>query len=135
MRLLFFLSLFLIVIFYDTRSQGLCPVIPQPVHANQYAGNFLLSENTALVLDDAVLQPVAWYLKRQLLSQNHCALAIRNNAGTGLIKLSISKKGRKDEAYDLMMNSKQVHISGETEKGVFTELFLFAISISWRKIK
>ncbi|MCH5599603.1 glycoside hydrolase family 20 zincin-like fold domain-containing protein [Niabella ginsengisoli] len=122
-RLAFFLGI--IISQLNTNAQQVCPIIPQPLKAALVSQTFVLNKNTAVAISHDSLASVALYLQQQLLIQTKIPLIIQKRSTLPSIKLSISKKGRKADAYTLSMNNKEVHISGETTKGVFYGIVSF----------
>ncbi|MGC4235703.1 MAG: beta-N-acetylhexosaminidase [Niabella sp.] len=119
MRAVVFYILLLLFTPTAVKAQNACPIIPQPQEATVVSETFLLNKHTPVLVEDESLQPVASYLQQQLLAQHKIPLSIQAKAAAPFIQLSLVKKGNSEEAYQLVMNAKQVHITGANSRAVF----------------
>ncbi len=118
MKFKLFYVLLLILFQTEVGAQNICPVIPQPLAARELPASFVLNTQTALIVDDESLLPVARYFQQQLLQQHKIPLSIHAKASGPYIRFSLSKK-LASEFYRLDMDAQQIQISGADESSVF----------------
>lgn len=103
----------------QTQQQDLCPVIPQPFHAKKTGASFILSANTAIIVTDATLKPVANYLQQELLKVQRIPLSIQVATEKPAIKLVLSAKKSFDALYTLDINANGVTVIAKDAEGAF----------------
>jgi hexosaminidase len=97
-----------------------CPVIPQPQQSAKQAGSFVISNYTSLIVADETLLTAAGYLQQELLKQQHLAVSRQATATQSIIRWQLGKtKQLPAEGYSISMNSKEVVVSANDEKGAF----------------
>lgn len=96
------------------------PVIPLPVHAENVAGSFILSENTAIV-SSLGTEKLAVYLQQQLLKATSVTVSIQTNSTAPTISLILDGKLKQAnaEAYTLDIKPTGIKIISATEHGLF----------------
>ncbi len=100
-------------------AQNICPIIPMPAHAEKANGAFMLTRNTPIVADD-ILQPVVYYLQKELLRLKGLSLSRQGKTTMPAIKLSLATKPVVSaESYSLVMNADGITITAPSATGVF----------------
>ncbi len=111
-----------IVIFcaIQQRVAAQCPVIPQPVQATKQASQFLLNQQTAMVVENELLQAGANYLQQKLLQQHHIAVSRQTAAAKNAIRWQLSTdKKMPVEGYSIRMRNEEIIVSANDAKGAF----------------
>ena len=101
-----------------TSAQQQCPIIPLPEQYEQVNGQFLLNDNTPIVVTDMGLEAAAYTLQKQLLKYTGARVSIQTRAARPSIILR-RQKGLANEAYTLSMSGKSVEISATSDEGIF----------------
>jgi hexosaminidase len=114
-----FTTLLCITFLHIGRCQNSCPIIPLPAVAQKTNERFMLHQHTPVVAD-AVLQPVAYYLQKELLRCKSLSLRRQANATVPAITLTLSGKTKAtSESYSLVMKPEGIVVSAPDEAGVF----------------
>jgi hexosaminidase len=119
MKRFLFTTIFMVGICTASWCQDVCPVIPLPAAASKTSGSFLLNAATP-VQADAALQPVAYYLQKELLRLKNLSLSRQSKAAVPAITLMLSSKGKAaPESYTLAIKPEGIVISAPDEAGAF----------------
>ncbi|WP_343699886.1 beta-N-acetylhexosaminidase [Chitinophaga sp.] len=118
------LLLALLVLGQLASAQSLCPVIPMPVKAAQAAGEFILDDNTPLIVASPAAMPEAQMLQKQLLKFTGVRVAVQPQSNRPAITLRL-EKGSNPAAYTLKMSPKGVTVSAPSGEGLFYGLASF----------
>lgn len=113
-----FIAILLTISLQTGWCQNACPVIPLPATAQKTNGTFSLNPYTPL-LADAALEPVAYYLQKELLRLKDVSLSRQTKATIPAIKLELSNKvNSASESYSLIMKPEGITISAPDRAGV-----------------
>ena len=114
---------FLTIIILFALQQGVaaqCPVIPQPLQATKQASQFLLNQQTAMVVENERLQAGANYLQQKMLQQYHIAVSRQANASKNVIRWQLSTdKQMPVEGYSIRMRNDEIIVAAIDAKGAF----------------
>lgn len=114
------LLLFFITIVMQAHAFAQCPVIPQPLQSAKQAGGFVISNYTSFVISDESLVASANYFQQELLEQYHIAVSRQSAATQSVIRFQLAKNNQlATEGYSINMNSNEIIVSANDEKGVF----------------
>ncbi|NSL87860.1 beta-N-acetylhexosaminidase [Chitinophaga sp. Mgbs1] len=114
MKPLLFSALFLFTMLQAIAQT--CPVIPLPAQYQPGSESFALSKRTAVIAKDASLQPVAAFLREQLLQQYELPAG---KATANKIILEHNSNGAPADAYTLRMSENNIHITAAGPEGAF----------------
>lgn len=114
------LLLLLLLINCTVKAQQ-CPIVPQPNHVETVAGNFVLTDNTPIIINNPELEDQASYLQQQLLKTTTFTLSVQSHTNAAAISLTIDPKIKKTdpEAYSLIMKPGGIQITAATRHGIF----------------
>src|SRR5690606_38019586 len=80
-------------------AQATCPIIPQPSSAKIGTGHFVLTKNTAIVVDDPSLRTTAHFLQKEMLRLQDIPLSTQNDqSDRQIIRIRIDPTIRGEEA-------------------------------------
>lgn len=97
-----------------------CPVIPQPVQATKQASQFLLNQQTTMVVENERLQAGANYLQQKMLQQYHIPVSRQTNASKNVIRWQLSTDQQMPvEGYSIRMRNDEIIVSAIDAKGAF----------------
>lgn len=114
------LVLLLTLIQQMAMGQDLSPVIPQPAAFKKTSGNLTVNSQTAIYISDPQLQPVAGYLRQEILKHTGLALSVVARKTPNSIVLELKKaRQAQPEAYQLSIQPKGVLIRSAAPAGAF----------------
>ncbi|WP_316811776.1 beta-N-acetylhexosaminidase [Pedobacter heparinus] len=101
-------------------AQQSCPVIPLPASFHKTEGNFSLTDQTLILVNQQVLEPLANYLQKELLKHKSLTLSIGKAPSSSSISLNLNPIKKADtEKYQLEVNTGNISISAPTANGIF----------------
>lgn len=104
-----------------SKAQTNINIVPMPDEIKPGKGNFILNQNTTIVLEGSNLENTANYFNDYLLKNYGFTLKItKEHKATNKITLNYERLDYKlPGAYNMNINDKEVYIAGDNEAGVF----------------
>jgi hexosaminidase len=117
------ISYIFLLLFFCSSSSGqqvICPIIPLPNAAESTGKNFRLDNNTAILVNNEALLPLAHYLQTELLSKFGLTLIVQKKSHAPAIILELNTKHTgKPEAHQLKMEENHVQLIAGNTNGIF----------------
>lgn len=94
-------------------------IIPMPKTYTRSQGQFALSSNTIIGMNDASLLPQANYLQAELQKSNSIAIAVDQSEGKATIDLRLDKRDELPGSYSIKIAPERVTITSASNEGIF----------------
>lgn len=105
-------------------------IIPLPQQYTAVPQTFVLSKNTALVVEDKLFSEESFFLQKEILSRKAIPVSRKPAPGATTIRLRKNNKQVQQGAYSISMSASEVVISAAEEEGIFNGIISFLQLVS-----